>query len=95
MQFLMPLRIALQFVHEPERHFAAPLATIWLVSAALPYAILTGADPVLPSSFAVGTAAQTTIAVAASNLMPLSFKRMQAIMEFTHFRLRAMPNLGG
>jgi hypothetical protein len=45
------------------------LGGIWrqagLPAEALPYAKLTGADPVLPSSFAVGTAAQSTIAAAA------------------------------
>ena len=45
------------------------LAGIWrqagLPEAALPLARLTGADPVLPSSFAVGAAAQSTIAAAA------------------------------
>ena len=45
------------------------LAEIWSYSGlshqALGYAHLSGADPVLPSSFAVGTAAQTSIAAAA------------------------------
>ena len=45
------------------------LAQIWrlggLPAQALAFATLTGADPVLPSSFAVGTAAQTGIAAAA------------------------------
>ena len=45
------------------------LANIWrqagLPDEALPFAQLTGADPVLPSSFAVGAAAQSTIAAAA------------------------------
>ncbi len=45
------------------------LATLWqlagLPTDALASACLTGADPALPSSFAVGTAAQTTIAAAA------------------------------
>ena len=45
------------------------LAQIWhlggLPTDALGFANLTGADPVLPSSFAVGTAAQTSIAAAA------------------------------
>ena len=47
----------------------AALADIWhcadLPAAALGYAVLTGSDPVFPSSFAVGTAAQTSIAAAA------------------------------
>ncbi|KQW54073.1 CoA transferase [Variovorax sp. Root411] len=45
------------------------LGDIWrqagLPEEALPFARLTGADPVLPSSFAVGTAAQSTVAAAA------------------------------
>ncbi|MEO5669177.1 MAG: CoA transferase [Ramlibacter sp.] len=45
------------------------LASLWqlagLPGQALKFAELTGADPVLPSSFAVGTAAQSTIAAAA------------------------------
>ncbi len=45
------------------------LAGIWrhagLPEEALSFARLTGADPVLPSSFAVGTAAQSTVAAAA------------------------------
>lgn len=45
------------------------LGRIWqlagLPNEALAFANLTGADPVLPSSFAVGTAAQSTIAAAA------------------------------
>ncbi len=48
---------------------SAPLAALWAASGLPPDALeqvdLTGADPVLPSSFAVGTAAQTTIAAAA------------------------------
>src|SRR5580692_9022067 len=47
----------------------ATLATLWratgFADAALNDIHLTGAEPVLPSSFAVGTAAQTTIAAAA------------------------------
>src|SRR5215211_8868508 len=45
------------------------LAALWRAAgqpeAALEAIELTGAEPVLPSSFAVGTAAQTTIAAAA------------------------------
>ena len=45
------------------------LQNIWatggLPNEALSHAVLTGSDPVLPSSFAVGTAAQSTIAAAA------------------------------
>jgi crotonobetainyl-CoA:carnitine CoA-transferase CaiB-like acyl-CoA transferase len=47
----------------------AALAGLWqlagLPAEALPFADLTGQDPVLPSSFAVGAAAQSTIAAAA------------------------------
>ena len=45
------------------------LAALWRLAgqplAALDAVALTGAEPVLPSSFAVGTAAQTTVAAAA------------------------------
>jgi crotonobetainyl-CoA:carnitine CoA-transferase CaiB-like acyl-CoA transferase len=45
------------------------LQNIWaaggLPAEALSHAVLTGSDPVLPSSFAVGTAAQSTVAAAA------------------------------
>lgn len=48
---------------------AAALAQLWhsagLDPAALRYAQLTGQEPVLPSSFAVGTAAQAGIAASA------------------------------
>ena len=48
---------------------ADALAGIWrlgqLPDAALPFALLRGSDPVLPSSFAVGAAAQGSIAAAA------------------------------
>ena len=47
----------------------AALTELWqlaqLPDAALPYARLPGSDPVLPSSFCVGSAAQSTIAAAA------------------------------
>lgn len=47
----------------------AALVALWQLAQlppdALPYLELTGRDPVLPSSFAVGTAAQATIAAAA------------------------------
>ncbi len=55
------------------------LRGIWsaagLSHAHLPYAGLTGADPVLPSSFAVGTAAQTSIAAAALGAAALGHAR--------------------
>ena len=48
---------------------AAALAEVWrlggLDPAALAHATLTGAEPVVPSSFAVGTVAQVSIAAAA------------------------------
>jgi len=48
---------------------AAALESLWHAAAlptdALPHATLTGADPVLPSSFAVGSAAQVSFAAAA------------------------------
>ena len=48
---------------------ADALAALWhsaaMPASALQHVTLTGADPVLPSSFCVGTAAQTSIAVAA------------------------------
>ena len=44
---------------------------------ALPNAKLTGADPVMPSSFAVGTAAQTSVAVAALAAVELGHLRSQ------------------
>lgn len=57
----------------------AALNALWdctaLPRTALDYATLQGADPVVPSSFAVGTAAQTTIAAAAL-----------AACEFAHLR---------
>ncbi len=56
-----------------------PLAGLWqlagLPPAALDFAQLTGTDPVWPSSFAVGTAAQTTIAAAALAACELGHQR--------------------
>jgi crotonobetainyl-CoA:carnitine CoA-transferase CaiB-like acyl-CoA transferase len=55
------------------------LAAIWrqagLPDEALAFAKLTGADPVLPSSFAVGAAAQSTIAAAALAACELAHAR--------------------
>jgi crotonobetainyl-CoA:carnitine CoA-transferase CaiB-like acyl-CoA transferase len=55
------------------------LAAIWgqagLPEEALRFAQLTGADPVLPSSFAVGAAAQSTIAAAALAACELGHQR--------------------
>lgn len=59
----------------------AVLANIWalggLSTDALCHAALEGADPVLPSSFAVGTAAQTSIAAAALAACELGHARGQ------------------
>ena len=59
----------------------AILATIWalggLPTEALSHVDLRGADPVLPSSFAVGTAAQTSIAAAALAACELGHARGQ------------------
>jgi crotonobetainyl-CoA:carnitine CoA-transferase CaiB-like acyl-CoA transferase len=58
------------------------LQNIWatggLPAEALSYADLTGTDPVLPSSFAVGTAAQSTLAAAALAACELGHTRGQA-----------------
>lgn len=55
------------------------LGDIWrqagLPAEALQFARLTGADPVLPSSFAVGTAAQSTVAAAALAACELGHRR--------------------
>lgn len=52
----------------PQTHGREALAALWRLAAGDPAALsdvdLTGADPVLPSSFRVGTAAQATIAAA-------------------------------
>lgn len=50
---------------------------------ALRHAILTGADPVLPSSFAVGTAAQSPVAAAALAACELGHTRGQARQNVT------------
>lgn len=58
------------------------LAGLWqhggLPAAALDFAELAGVDPVLPSSFAVGTAAQTSIAAAALAACEVGVARGQA-----------------
>lgn len=60
---------------------SAVLSDIWalggLAPEALQHATLRGADPVLPSSFAVGTAAQTSIAAAALAACELGHAREQ------------------
>ncbi len=61
--------------------FLAHVAPIWALGALAPEALscltLTGQDPGLPSSFAVGTAAQTTIAAAALAACELGHARGQ------------------
>ena len=58
---------------------------------ALRHAILTGAEPVLPSSFAVGTAAQTSVAAAALAAVELGHVRgqpyQQVSVDMTHAAL--------
>lgn len=58
------------------------LQNIWatgnMPNEALPHADLTGADPVLPSSFAVGTAAQSAVAAAALAACELGHVRGQS-----------------
>ena len=55
------------------------LASLWRLADLPPdmrqYANLSGADPVLPSSFAVGTAAQTSVAAAALAAIELGHAR--------------------
>ena len=71
------------------------LAGLWQSSgldpAALHHAVLTGADPVMPSSFAVGSAAQTSIAVAALAACELGYARGQhrqtVSVDMTHAAL--------
>ncbi len=58
------------------------LHNIWVTGGvpldALSHAVLTGSDPVLPSSFAVGTTAQSTVAAAALAACELGHTRGQA-----------------
>jgi len=71
------------------------LSNLWqlgqLPTQALNHAVLTGSDPVLPSSFAVGTAAQTTIAAAALAACELGHARGQprqdVAVDMTHAAL--------
>ena len=71
------------------------LASLWrfadLPRNALQYANLSGADPVLPSSFAVGTAAQTSVAAAALAAVELGRvrgqPRQQVSVDMTHAAL--------
>ena len=61
------------------------LASLWKLAAlpddGLQNAILTGADPVLPSSFAVGTAAQASVAAAALAVIELGHVRGQPLQQ--------------
>lgn len=74
------------------------LAGIWqhagLPAEALQFARLTGADPVLPSSFAVGMAAQSTIAAAALAACELGHlrgtARQQVGVDMQHAALECM-----
>ncbi len=71
------------------------LADLWRWGAlppdALPNAVVTGNDPVMPSSFAVGTAAQTSIAAAALAACELGHlrgqSRQQVQVDMTHAAL--------
>ena len=71
------------------------LAALWklaeLPEATLRHAILTGAEPVFPSSFAVGTAAQTSVAAAALAAVELGQVRgqpyQQVSVDMTHAAL--------
>ena len=71
------------------------LAALWklakLPDDRLRHASLTGADPVLPSSFAVGTAAQTSVAAAALAAVELGHVRghphQQLSVDMTHAAL--------
>ena len=71
------------------------LASLWklaeLPDDSLQNAILTGADPVLPSSFAVGTAAQASVAAAALAAIELGHVRgqphQQVSVDMTHAAL--------
>ena len=71
---------------------ASALRSIWslgqMPKQALPYANLIGADPVLPSSFAIGTAAQSSVAASALAACELGHARGQArqqvVVDMTH-----------
>jgi crotonobetainyl-CoA:carnitine CoA-transferase CaiB-like acyl-CoA transferase len=71
------------------------LAGLWqlagLPAGALPFAVLNGQDPVLPSSFAVGTAAQATVAAAALAACEIGHvrgqQRQQVGVDMTHAAL--------
>ena len=71
------------------------LASLWRLAGLPPdtlqYANLSGADPVLPSSFAVGNAAQTSVAAAALAAVELGHvrgqPRQQVSVDMTHAAL--------
>src|SRR4051812_39752710 len=73
----------------------AALAGLWQLAQlppdALPYVNLTGSDPVLPSSFAVGTAAQSSVAAAALAACELGHvrgaDRQRVSVDMTHAAL--------
>ena len=73
---------------------AQTLAGLWqlagLPQEALEYGELTGSDPVFPSTFAVGAAAQSTIAAAAL----AACGRPAELPNFYPQRMRALPELG-
>jgi len=77
---------------------AKVLRDLWqlagLPTDALAFARLTGADPVLPSSFAVGTAAQATIAAAALAACELGHARgaarQQVSVDMTHAAIECL-----
>jgi len=75
------------------------LAGLWQLGQmppeALPHALLTGADPVLPSSFAVGTAAQAPIAAAALAACELGHARGQARQDVRVDMLHAALECAG
>ena len=76
-------------VHSP----TGILASLWVAAGmpadALAFARLTGTDPALPSSFAVGAAAQTTIAAAALAACELGHQRGAARQQVTVDMLHA------
>ncbi len=83
---------------EPQNSLMRPqavLADLWRLGGlppdALPHAVLTGTEPVMPSSFAVGTAAQAPIAAAALAACEVGHTRGQArqnvSVDMTHAAL--------
>ena len=66
---------------------SSALQAVWALgqmpAQALPYADLIGVDPVLPSSFAIGTAVQTSVAAAALAACELGYARGQVRQQVT------------